>query len=84
MAHIHQGKTGENGPIVVTLFKATTATGSKNGILARGTITSDNLEGPLKGKQISDLVKLIEDGNAYANVHTQQNPKGEIRGEISK
>src|SRR6476646_2217993 len=84
MAHIHQGKTGENGPIVVTLFKATTATGSKNGILARGTITSDNLEGPLKGKQISDLVKLIEDGNAYANVHTQQNPKGEIRGEILK
>lgn len=84
MAHIHQGKTGENGPIVVTLFKATTATGSKNGILARGTITSDKLEGPLKGKQISDLVKLIEDGNAYANVHTQQNPKGEIRGEISK
>jgi hypothetical protein len=84
MAHIHQGKTGENGPVVVTLFKAATPTGPKSGVLAQGNITSDKLEGPLKGKQISDLVKLIEDGNAYANVHTEQNPKGEIRGQISK
>jgi CHRD domain len=84
MAHIHQGKTGENGPVVVTLFKAATPTGPKNGLLAQGNITSDKLEGPLKGKQISDLVKLIEDGNTYSNVHTEQNPKGEIRGQISK
>lgn len=58
--------------------------GPKSGVLAQGTITSDKLEGPLKAKQISDLVKPIEDGNAYANVHTQQNPKGEIRMQISK
>lgn len=86
MAHIHSGKIGQNGPVVVTLFqsKATTTSGPiKNGILSQGTITSANLEGPLKGKQISDLVKLINDGNAYANVHTKQNPKGEIRGQIS-
>jgi hypothetical protein len=84
MAHIHQGKIGENGPVVVTLFNASSPTGPMSGILARGTITSNNLEGPLKGKQISDLVKLIEEDNAYTNVHTQQNPKGEIRGQISK
>jgi CHRD domain len=84
MAHIHQGKKGENGSIVVTLFKTATPTGPKNGVLAQGNITSDKLEGPLKGKQISDLVKLIEDDNAYSNVHTEQNPKGEIRGQITK
>jgi CHRD domain len=83
MAHIHSGKTGKNGPIVVTLFKSATSTGPINGLLSQGTITSTNLEGPLKGKTISDLVKLINDGKAYANVHTQQNPKGEIRGQIS-
>ena len=83
MAHIHSGKTGKNGPIVVTLFKSATPTGRVNGLLSQGTITSTNLEGPLKGKTISDLVKLINDGKAYANVHTQQNPKGEIRGQIS-
>jgi hypothetical protein len=82
MAHIHQGKAGVNGPVVVVLFKANSPTGPENGVLSQGNITSDKLEGPLKGKQISDLVKLIEDGNAYSNVHTQQNPKGEIRGQI--
>ena len=49
MAHIHQGKIGENGPVIATLFKAPTPTGPKNGLLAQGSITSDKLEGPLKG-----------------------------------
>ena len=79
MAHIHQSKIGQNGPVVITLFNASSPTGPKSGILARGTITSYKLEGPLKDKQISNLVKLIDDGNAYANIHSQQNPKGEIR-----
>ena len=55
-----------------------------NGQLAQGDISSSKLEGPLKGKQISDLTKLIEDNDAYVNVHTKQNPNGEIRGQISK
>ena len=42
-----------------------------------------NLQGPLKGKEISDLVKLMSDGGAYANVHTDKYPKGAIRGQIS-
>jgi hypothetical protein len=85
MAHIHQGKVGENGPPVVWLFNSTSnPTGPKNGMLSQGSFTSNDLVGPLKGKQMSDLVKFINDGQAYANVHTQQNPKGEIRGQISK
>ncbi|HEY6885575.1 MAG TPA: CHRD domain-containing protein [Nitrososphaeraceae archaeon] len=83
MAHIHSGDIGKNGPIVVTLFKSASTTGTMNGLLSQGTITSANLEGPLKGKTISDLIRLINDGTAYANVHTEQNPKGEIRGQIS-
>jgi hypothetical protein len=83
MAHIHEGKFGANGPIVVTLFKSANPSGSVNGILSQGIITSDRFEGALTGKQITDLVKIINDGNAYVNVHTLQNPKGEIRGQIS-
>ena len=83
MAHIHSGKKGVNGPVVVTLFHSTNPTGPMNGVLSQGSATSSNLEGPLKGKQISDLVNLIKSGGAYANVHTTQNPKGEIRGQIS-
>ncbi|MFL6461072.1 MAG: CHRD domain-containing protein [Nitrososphaeraceae archaeon] len=85
MAHIHQGKVGENGPPVVWLFNSSSnPTGPMNGMLSQGKVTSSDLVGPLKGKQMSDLVKLINDGQAYANVHTEPNPKGEIRGQISK
>ncbi len=86
IANIHQGKKGENGPIVVTLirFKTLTPTGLVNGQLAQGNITSIDLKGPLKGMQISDLTKLIEDSNAYVNIQTKQYPDGEIRGQISR
>jgi hypothetical protein len=81
-AHIHSGKVGENGPVVATLFKGSKDT--VNGALVQGSITADKLEGPLKGKSISDLVSLIDESSAYVNVHTQSFPDGEIRGQISK
>jgi hypothetical protein len=81
-AHIHSGKAGENGPVVATLFKGSKDT--VNGALVQGSITADKLEGPLKGKSISDLVNLMDDASAYVNVHTQSFPDGEIRGQIGK
>ena len=70
MAHIHQGKAGENGQPVAPLS------------MGKGKITSSDLKGPLAGKQISDLADLMKNGGAYVNVHTQQNQNGEIRGQI--
>lgn len=81
-AHIHKGKSNENGQVVATLFNPSKPAGKINGHLASGTFTASDLEGPLKGKQISDLVDLIKNKDAYTNVHTSQNPKGEIRGSI--
>ena len=84
-AHIHQAKEGQNGPIIVTLFKADneTGTGPVNGQLVGGTISNDMLEGPMAGKTLEgDLVKAIQNGEAYVNVHTAQNPDGAIRGQI--
>ena len=81
-AHIHQGSSSEAGPVVATLFNASTPTGPTSGELTDGFITSANLEGPLQGKQLSDLIALIQNGQAYVNVHTEQNPDGEIRGTI--
>jgi CHRD domain len=80
--HIHQGKQGENGPIVATLFKANTPTGKINGHLVNESISNDMLEGPLKGKTVVDLGDLMQSGNSYVNVHTTKNPNGEIRGQI--
>ena len=84
-AHIHNGTEGQNGDIVVTLTKNKSAKGNESppNIGFSGNITKDDLQGPLKGKEISDLVKLMSDGGAYANVHTDKYPKGAIRGQIS-
>ena len=91
-ANIHNETKGENGPAVATLFRSRTGNTILgfllqnipiNGVLSEGTITSSNLHGPLKGKQVSDLANIIKAGQAYANVRTKQNPKGEIRGQIS-
>jgi len=70
MAHIHKGKSGENGPPIAALQ------------MGKGKITSSDLQGPLAGKQMSDLVDLMKNGQSYANIHTQQNQNGEIRGQI--
>jgi hypothetical protein len=82
-AHIHSGSSTANGPIVVNLFIPSKATGKVDGTLAQSSINSTSLIGPLKGKQMTDLVKLINGGQAYVNVHTTQNPPGEVRGQIS-
>ena len=82
-AHIHSGKIGENGPVVVTLFKTETPSAEPiNGNLASGNITNANLEGPMAGKTLIDLTKSMELGETYVNVHTEENPNGEIRGQI--
>jgi len=82
-AHIHSGKTGANGPILVTLFK-TESPSSKpiNGILTSGNLTNADLEGPMAGKTLIDLTKAMELGETYVNVHSEEVPNGEIRGQI--
>jgi CHRD domain len=82
MAHIHSGKQGENGPPIVPLFKSDTPSGQMSGVLAKGNVTADTFQGPMAGKTISDLITAMQNGETYVNIHTQQNPDGEIRGQI--
>jgi hypothetical protein len=81
-AHIHAGKKGENGGPLAGLFAGPKKEGVFSGELAKGTITDKELMGPLAGKKVKDLVKIIKEGGAYVNVHTEKNPNGEIRGQI--
>ena len=81
-AHIHLGKRGVNGPIVAVLFGPSKfGISVKRGVI-HGTLTRNDLTGPLSGKTIHDLVRQIKNGNTYVNVHTIQHPNGEIRGQI--
>jgi hypothetical protein len=78
-----EGKNAENGPIVVNLFIPAKATGKVTGSLAQSRIKSTSLIGPLKGKQMPDLISLMKNGQAYVIVRTAQNPPGEVRGTIT-
>lgn len=77
--HIHSGSQGENGEVVVTLFNYDSPQGA---VTENGTFTSSNLEGPMQGKTIGDLMIAMENGTTYVNIHTEQNPEGEIRGQL--
>jgi CHRD domain len=78
--HIHFGKEGENGPIVFTMFKYDPP---RNEVSETGTITADKLEGPLAGKRVFDVALAGSNGSLYMNIHTVENPNGEIRGTSS-
>ena len=81
-SHIHLGQPGQNGPIVVWFFRGPVKTGSFSGTLAQGDVTSSDFVGPLAGHPMSDLVKDIQTGMCYVNVHTTAHPPGEIRGSL--
>lgn len=81
-AYMNQGNPNESGPVIVTLFNSWNPTGIINGELVDEIITSANLEGELQGQQLSDLIALMNNGQTYVNVHSQEFPDGEIRGTI--
>ena len=82
-AHIHLGMPGVAGPVVVTLFTGQFSTEDDGvGTLASGTIDADDLSGELDGLTLGHLLAEMEAGNTYVNVHTVDNPAGEIRGQL--
>ena len=65
-AHIHQGKKGQNGPVIITLQK----TGPNTWEVPPFTFLVDS--------QYAAYV----DGELYVNVHSAANPNGEIRAQL--
>jgi hypothetical protein len=86
MAHIHIGAAGQNGPVSVWLYPPAPPprpiAGSVTSMIGDGTITAANMTGPLQGQPFSALITALNNGTAYVNVHTNQFPGGEIRGQI--
>jgi hypothetical protein len=82
-AHIHLGAPGTNGGIIVNLCGTSdTPACGQSGVIAQGVITPEDFVGHLAGRSMSDLLTLMNEGNTYVNVHTQNFPSGEIRGQI--
>jgi hypothetical protein len=86
MAHIHLGSPADVGPVVAWLYPdgppPQLIPGRFSGVLAEGTITSDDLVGPLAGHSLEHLLDQMRAGNTYVNVHTLTFPPGEIAGSI--
>ena len=82
-AHIHKGEFGQNGDVIVTLFNPGKPIDIVNGTLVEGNIDASSLQGPIKGKSINDLVQMMNNTQTYVNIHTEQYPNGEIRGQIT-
>jgi hypothetical protein len=84
VATIYQGLEGEYGTAVYTLFADQIEDEEYEGMLAEGTISEDDLVGPLKGGSIADLLALIEDGKAYVSIGNERHPVDAIRGQIER
>ncbi len=80
-SHIHIGASSVAGPIIVPY----TVSATQNGVVTSGTI---DLTYPVVSGSSSitgdSLKVLLENGNAYTNVHNSSFPGGEIRGQIVK
>jgi hypothetical protein len=66
MAHIHIGKAGTNGPVVITLSKS-----GDNGWMV-----------PDGSKLSADQYQAYKAGELYVNVHSAEYKPGEIRGQL--
>lgn len=87
MAHIHiASDPGGDGSPAVWLYPgappALLIPGEFSGVLGEGIFTAADFVGPLAGGTLDDLIAAIQDNRAYVNIHTEQFPAGEIRGQL--
>lgn len=67
MAHIHMGKAGANGPVIVTLTKS----------------SDGNTWSVPAGAKLTDAqYDAYKAGGLYVNVHSAANKGGEVRGQL--
>jgi hypothetical protein len=91
-SHIHFAQRNVNGAIVVWFCGTATnpgpagtqtcpQTGTITGVIHGSDIQNVPAQGMATG-DFDELVAAIRSGLAYANIHTQQSPGGEMRGQV--
>lgn len=81
--HIHIGAAGIAGPVVINFPDAIVG---RTGDFAMTFRVGPNqfVARPAIGiNSVQDAIQAIVNGNSYVNIHTQQFPAGEIRGQLA-
>jgi len=80
-SHFHVGAPGLAGPVVVNF---TVVAGISNDFSISGTASATDLvpRGAQGINSWEDFVQALMLGNVYMNVHSTNNPGGEIRGQV--
>jgi CHRD domain len=91
-AHIHCGAAGVNGPVVAFLAGFHDRGWDVDGKwIGTASIDASNVitrpaspACPSGVNNLADIIKLMNEGNAYVNAHTIAFPGGEVRGQLRK
>jgi Cu/Zn superoxide dismutase len=75
-AHIHLGKAGVNGPVIVAICPKACKLPKSGTLSAKQFVKAPGVA------SFAAAIKKIKAGGAYANVHTAKFPAGEIRGQV--
>jgi hypothetical protein len=82
--HIHVGPAGIAGPVVLN-FPAGVVGRTGDFAMTFRLGERDFVARPAQGiNTMDDIIQAIVNGNAYVNIHTTQNPGGEIRGQLKR
>lgn len=87
-AHVHFGKASDSGGVSYFLCGGggKPACTPSEGVF-RGTITAADVIGPagqgIAPTEFAEIVAAMRAGVAYANIHTNKHPSGEIRAQIN-
>ena len=81
-AQIFAGKIGQNTDPIVDLLKTGEKTESSGGVAITGNFTASDLEGSMKGKDLSELQSAMAANGTFVNIMTTAHPDGEVAGHI--
>ncbi|HSO28712.1 MAG TPA: CHRD domain-containing protein [Candidatus Sulfomarinibacteraceae bacterium] len=81
-AHLHLGKPGVAGGVIVNLCPVTCVS-PVTGTFGAANVAALPAQGIAGPADWAEVLKAIRAGAVYANVHTTAYPAGEIRGQLS-
>lgn len=79
--HLHSGVKGEDGPPAELVLFENDEPMNYDGDVASGTLTEDDLIGEMTWEEVS--MGLVA-GEIYTDVHTEEYPDGELRGQLDE